>query len=180
MSFRDALPYSVERSRTRRRVGVSAVVFLTAALVADLTGSVPAAAAAPSSVTPSATTIAAPSDYFTNQWNDPMDFNNPEDISLTRLNFNEVRRVPTDEKRAKWEQYQALPEQERERLASDRPKPPVTIAPALRPTPPSAISRPVRAASSPPEDASRGLRINVPLNRNTLLPLAPAPEGAGR
>ena len=38
MSFRDALPYSVERSRTRRRVGVSAVVFLTAALVADLTG----------------------------------------------------------------------------------------------------------------------------------------------
>ena len=79
-----------------------------------------------------------------------------------RLNFNEVRRVPTDEKRAKWEQYQALPEQERERLASDRPKPPVTIAPALRPTPPSAISRPVRAASSPPEDASRGLRINVP------------------
>ena len=97
-----------------------------------------------------------------------------------RLNFNEVRRVPTDEKRAKREQYQALPEQERERRASDRPKPPVTIAPALRPTPPSAISRPVRAASSPPEDASRGLRINVPLNRNTLLPLAPAPEGAGR
>jgi len=89
MSFRDALPYSVERSRTRRRVGVSAVVFLAAALVADLTGSVPAAAAAPSSVTPSAATITAPSDYFTNQWNDPMDFNNPEDISLTRLNFNE-------------------------------------------------------------------------------------------
>ncbi|HOV18650.1 DUF3106 domain-containing protein [Ottowia sp.] len=105
----------------------------------------------------------------------------PSQRARARLNFNEVRRVPTDEKRAKWEQYQALPEQERERLASDRPKPPVTIAPALRPTPPSPISRPVRAASSPPEDSNnRGLRINVPLNRNTLLPLTPAPEGARR
>lgn len=59
-----------------------------------------------------------------------------------RLNFGEVRCVPADEKRAKWEEYQALPAEERERLAKDRPKPPASAAPALRPTPPSRIVRP--------------------------------------
>ncbi len=104
----------------------------------------------------------------------------PAQRTRARLNFGEVRQVPTDEKRAKWEQYQALTEQERERLASDRPKPPITTAPALRPTPPSKIIRPAPAASHPAEGASRDVRVNVPLNRNTLLPLTPAFEGATR
>lgn len=98
----------------------------------------------------------------------------PSQRTRARLNFGEVRQVPTDEKRAKWEQYQALPEQERERLASDRPKPPVTAAPALRPTPPSTLAGPVRPASHPQQGASREVRLTVPLNRHTLLPLAPA------
>lgn len=104
----------------------------------------------------------------------------PAQRTRARLNFGEVRQVPTDEKRAKWEQYQALTEQERERLASDRPKPPVTTAPALRPTPPSPIARPVRPAPRPLEGASREGRINVPLNRHTLLPEPAAPAGAAR
>ncbi|MCL1962285.1 MAG: DUF3106 domain-containing protein, partial [Desulfovibrionaceae bacterium] len=63
-----------------------------------------------------------------------------------RLNFGEARRLPADEKRAKWEEYQALPANERERLAKDRPKPPVSAAPALRPAPPTRIRPPVVVA----------------------------------
>ncbi|MFT3777583.1 MAG: DUF3106 domain-containing protein [Ottowia sp.] len=92
----------------------------------------------------------------------------PAQRTQARLNFGEVRRVPADEKRAKWEEYQALPAEERERLANDRPKPPVSAAPALRPTPPSRIVRPpaIAVTRPAPNDASPV----VPVNRNTLLP----------
>ena len=93
-----------------------------------------------------------------------------------RLNFGEVRRVPADEKRAKWEEYQALPAEERERLAKDRPKPPVSAAPALRPTPPSRIVRPATLGTPGQgiKPAAAGLGPVVPVNRNTLLPQSPA------
>ena len=97
-----------------------------------------------------------------------------------RLNFGEARRLPADEKRAQWEAYQALSEQERERLAQDRPKPPVTAAPALRPTPPSPIARPVLPTTPPADGASRDIRSSVPLNRHTLLPLRTAPDPVDR
>ena len=96
----------------------------------------------------------------------------PAQRTQARLNFGEVRRVPADEKRAKWEEYQALPAEERERLANDRPKPPVSAAPALRPTPPSRIVRPPAMAGTKP--APGGTSPVVPVNRNTLLPQPPA------
>lgn len=104
----------------------------------------------------------------------------PSERTRARLNFGEARRLPADEKRAQWEAYQALPESERERLAQDRPKPPVTAAPALRPVPPSKILRPVLPAARPADGSSRDIRSSVPLNRHTLLPLRPATEPADR
>ncbi|MDR1967922.1 MAG: DUF3106 domain-containing protein [Burkholderiaceae bacterium] len=94
-----------------------------------------------------------------------------------RLNFGEVRRVPADEKRAKWEEYQALPAEERERLAKKRPVTPVGVAPALRPAPADRIVR------SPAAVAPFGAANPVtPVNRNTLLPQphasAPKPEAS--
>lgn len=110
----------------------------------------------------------------------------PAQRTQARLNFGEVRRaVPADERRAKWEEYQALPAEERERLANDRPKPPISAAPALRPVSPDKILRP----ATPPAVAVPGTAV-VPggvrpvgptgsVNRNTLLPQstasAPAP-----
>lgn len=92
-----------------------------------------------------------------------------------RLNFYEVRRVPADEKRAKWEEYQALPAEERERLAGDRPKAPAGAAPALRPAPRSRVLRPTEAAGPGAVASSpAALRSAVPVNRNTLLPQPPA------
>ncbi len=101
----------------------------------------------------------------------------PAQRTQARLNFGEVRKVPTDEKRAKWEEYQALPEEERERLARDRPKLPAGAAPALRPAPVDRILRPTRSNEPParPDTLTPGsVRPTAPVNRHTLLPQAPA------
>lgn len=102
----------------------------------------------------------------------------PAERTRARLNFGETRRLSADEKRARWEAYQALSEQERERLAKNQPKPPVTAAPALRPSPPSGIALPVQPAPQSVGGPSRNIGSNVPLNRHTLLPLRPAPDAA--
>jgi hypothetical protein len=82
----------------------------------------------------------------------------PSQRTRARLNFGEARRLPADEKRAQWEAYQALSEQERERLAQDRPKPP----------------SPPRRPCAPPRPApSHG-----PCCPPRLLPTAPAATSA--
>ena len=52
-----------------------------------------------------------------------------------RLNFAEVKRVPADERKAKWEQYQALSEEEKRRLAERAPTKPHGAAIPVRPVP---------------------------------------------
>ena len=102
----------------------------------------------------------------------------PAQRSQARLNFGEVRKVPADEKRAKWEEYQALPAEERDRLATEQPRPPRGAAPALRPVPPSRILRPPTLAPAPGTGVGAvakpgNTRPTPPVDRNTLLPQAP-------
>lgn len=52
-----------------------------------------------------------------------------------RLNFAEVKRVPADERKAKWEEYQALSEAEKRRLAEQAPARPRGAAIPVRPVP---------------------------------------------
>lgn len=52
-----------------------------------------------------------------------------------RLNFAEVKSVPADERKAKWEQYQALSEEEKRRLAERAPTKPRGAAVPVRPVP---------------------------------------------
>lgn len=59
----------------------------------------------------------------------------PQQRTLARLNFGETQQVSSDEKKAKWEAYQALtPEQKRKLAAGAGPKPPTTAA-AVKPVP---------------------------------------------
>ena len=103
----------------------------------------------------------------------------PAQRTQARLNYGEVRKVPADEKRAKWEEYQALPEEERARLASERPKPPAGAAPALRPVP---AERLVRPSKPPVAGATPETRTGIPappqVNRHTLLPERHEPDAA--
>jgi len=50
-----------------------------------------------------------------------------------RLNFAEVKRIPPDERKAKWEQYQALSEEEKRKLAERAPAKPRGAAVPVRP-----------------------------------------------
>jgi Protein of unknown function (DUF3106) len=50
-----------------------------------------------------------------------------------RLNFAEVKRIPADERKAKWEQYQALSEEEKRKLAERAPAKPRGAAIPVRP-----------------------------------------------
>ena len=54
--------------------------------------------------------------------------------SQARLNFAEVKQVPVDERKAKWEAYQALSEEEKRELAA-RAKPRPGAAVSIRPVP---------------------------------------------
>lgn len=53
--------------------------------------------------------------------------------SQARLNFAEVKRIPADERKAKWEQYQALSEEEKRKLAERAPAKPRGAAVPVRP-----------------------------------------------
>ncbi|BEP42907.1 DUF3106 domain-containing protein [Variovorax sp. V15] len=50
-----------------------------------------------------------------------------------RLNFAEVKRIPADERKVKWEQYQALSEEEKRKLAERAPPKPRGAAIPVRP-----------------------------------------------
>ena len=99
----------------------------------------------------------------------------PAQRTQARLNFGETRRLSANSKRAKWEEYQALPAQERERLAQDRPKPPVSAAPALRPTPADRIvHRPTHRSKNAPPPSGQVLEAPaIPAS-----PLEPASQPA--
>jgi|GEM_PF-1180301 len=73
---------------TRRALTLGTVLVAVALLAADLAAA-PSVAAAPVAVSPSTTTVVRPADYFTSEWRDPLDYQNLEDISLTRLQINE-------------------------------------------------------------------------------------------
>lgn len=98
----------------------------------------------------------------------------PAQRTQARLNFGATRKVPPDEKRSKWEAYQALPAEERDRLAREQPRPPAGAAPALRPAPPGRIVRPPTPVPSPGSSGLPDARRKLPLDRNTLLPQQPA------
>lgn len=97
------------------------------------------------------------------------------DRAQARLNFAEVKRLaPADERKAKWEAYQALSEQERRKLAASAAAP-TTAALPLRPVP-------ERKLAPIPESAlgqgHGGPRIQIAPPRTQAPMLAPVPPSA--
>lgn len=101
----------------------------------------------------------------------------PQQRTQARLNFGETKQLSPDDKKAKWEAYQALPAEEKSKLAASAPKPPGTAA-AVKPVPPEKLAdvpKPKRVAKTPRIEAAPGQ-----VDHNTLLP-QPAPKpGAGQ
>ena len=85
-----------------------------------------------------------------------------------RLNYANAHRLGMDQKRAQWEAYQALSEEERLELAAKAAPKPLGAAPALRPVPPQKLVQIPAASQTDPH------RANPPKI------LRPAPEKAPR
>ncbi len=95
----------------------------------------------------------------------------PQQRTTARLNFAETKQLSEDEKKSKWEAYQALPPEQKHKLAaSAAPKAPPTAA-AVKPVPSSKLaptprvgpdSRPVRIVPPARDGASSNPSTSAP------------------
>lgn len=72
----------------------------------------------------------------------------PQQRTLARLNFADVKQLPQDEKRTKWEAYQALSPEAKQKLATQQPNPTLGAAPAVKPVSANKLAAPPTAGSS--------------------------------
>lgn len=102
----------------------------------------------------------------------------PQQRTQARLNFAESKAVPADDKRAKWEAYQALPPEEKRKLAAGaraaKPPAPPTAA-AVQPEqklakPPRQVPAPATPNARTPRIAGGPGQANTNTNTNTSLP----------
>ena len=94
----------------------------------------------------------------------------PVQRNQARLNFNTVQNLSKDEKKSRWDEYQALSKEEKRKLSAGALAPAKTAAPSRTPVAPDRLVQPtvrtVPAAALPPR---------APIDRKTLLPLPAAP-----
>jgi hypothetical protein len=97
----------------------------------------------------------------------------PQQRIQARLNFAESKQLSPDDKKAKWEAYQALPPEEKRKLAAgaaSAAKPPGT-APAVKPLPQKLATVPRTRDAKAPRIAAAPNQVD----HNTLLPQPAAP-----
>lgn len=96
----------------------------------------------------------------------------PTQRNQARLNFNTVQSLPKDEKKTKWDAYQALPEAQKRELSAGVLSPSKTAAPSAQPANAQRLVQP--AVRTLPAAA---IPARPPIDQKTLLPL-PASTGA--
>ena len=96
----------------------------------------------------------------------------PVQRNQARLNFNTLQGVSKDEKKTRWDEYQALSEADKRKLSAGVLSPARTAAPSPKPTASDRLVQPtlrsMPAAALPPR---------APIDKNTLLPV-PTPTPA--
>jgi hypothetical protein len=98
----------------------------------------------------------------------------PQQRTQARLNFGQTQQLSPDDKKAKWEAYQALPPEEKNKLAARAAKPPATAA-AVKPVPSDKLAvapKPAHKRTGPPP------RVAVAPPAVERPPLAPASQPA--
>jgi hypothetical protein len=103
----------------------------------------------------------------------------PQQRTQARLNFAESKQLSADDKKAKWEEYQALPPEQKRKLAAgaaSAAKPPATAA-AIKPVPAQKMATMPRVGDSkPPHIAAAPNQVD----HNTLLPQPVPPASPAR
>ncbi len=97
----------------------------------------------------------------------------PQQRTEARLNFGETQQIAPDDKKAKWEAYQALSPEEKRKLAAGAAKPPATAA-AVKPVTPEKLANvPKVQSESRTKNEPKTPRIAAApdqVDPNTLLP----------
>jgi len=94
----------------------------------------------------------------------------PQQRNTARLNFAEAQKVAPDDKRAKWEAYQALSPEEKKRLAAAaKPAPPPTAI-AVQPVPRDKLARIPPKAKKGEVVPSQPVIVPGPAEDNAALP----------
>lgn len=92
----------------------------------------------------------------------------PQQRIQARLNFGETNRLPQVEKKAQWEAYQSLTEEEKRKLAAAQQTPVMGAAPAPKPAAPDKLSHvQTPSGQAPAKGKAPGLKD---LDQKTLLP----------
>ena len=95
----------------------------------------------------------------------------PVQRNQARLNFNTLQSLSKDEKKSRWDEYQALSEEEKRKLSAGVLAPAKTAAPSRKPVAADRLVQPtVRSVPS------AALPARPPIDRKTLLPLPAAPS----
>lgn len=97
----------------------------------------------------------------------------PKERQQARLNFAETKKVPASERASNWEAYQALSPEEKEALAKKATVKPAGAAIAAKAPAPEKLT-PVPLTRNSPDSQRDKLAAQQPVDKNTLLPLAPA------
>lgn len=95
----------------------------------------------------------------------------PRQRTLARMNYGQLQAVPRQDRKARWEAYQALSAEEKRRLAdraAARPVPPTTAA-AVQPVPRQKLTR-LPAPRATEAGGTRSTVVPSRVDRNTLLP----------
>ena len=72
----------------------------------------------------------------------------PQQRAQARLNFADAKQLPQDERKTKWEAYQALSPEEKQKLAAQKPVAKVGAALATKPVPPEKLTATPAASSN--------------------------------
>ena len=101
----------------------------------------------------------------------------PQQRSAARLNFAGAQQLPQEDKKAKWEAYQALSPEAKQKLAAQQAKPVVGAAPAVKPVAPAKLATPPVASGTKglPRIAADQVAPATLLPPPLPTPTAPAP-----
>jgi hypothetical protein len=101
----------------------------------------------------------------------------PQQRTQARLNFGQTQQLAPDDKKAKWEAYQALSPEQKRKLAAKAPKAP-TAAAAVKPMAPEKLAGVPKPRPKPHNNSARIAAAPNQVDHNTLLPQPPAPPAA--
>ncbi|GAB2576241.1 hypothetical protein GCM10027034_03110 [Ramlibacter solisilvae] len=101
----------------------------------------------------------------------------PQQRAQARLNFGETQKIAPDEKKAKWEAYQALSPEEKRKLAAGATKPPSTAA-AVKPVAPEKLATVPKPHARPDTKTPRIAASPELVDVHTLLPQPSQPQQA--